>query len=104
MQQVLLKSTLKAGKREAFSEYLAEFAKRRDECNVSLQGEGAVLESFFIDGDNVYIFKRLADYAASKDFQKKSDMPIYDLVRKMIAECLEGETAVLYSVLDIDLL
>lgn len=101
MQNVLLKLKLKPGSLPKLRSYLAELDARREECNESLDGEQALLESFFTDDEYLYVFKKLHDLALSKQFQKSSSFPIYDTVKRMMADCVESRQELL-SVLDFD--
>jgi hypothetical protein len=90
LQHVLMKVRLKPGTFQKFMKYVEEFAERRDECAASLKGEGADIESFFIVGEDVFVYKRVKDLAAARKHQKASDKPIYGVVEKMRAECIES--------------
>ena len=98
MQHVLMKINLKPGSFQKFMKYVEEFASRRDECDASLKGEGADIESFFIVGKEVFVYKRVKDLKAARAYQKTSDNPIYKVMDKMYADCIASiEEA--YSVL-----
>lgn len=89
MQHVLMKITLKPGSLPRFMEYVREFESRRAECDASLVAEGCDIESFFIDGETVYVYKHVKDLAAARAYQKKSDMPIYKTVTGLWEDCIE---------------
>ena len=90
MQNVLMKLRLRPGALPKFREYMAAFNARRSECEDSLKGEGTRHEVFWIDGETVFVYKRVVDLKSTRAFQKSSDMAIYDVMRKMMADCVEG--------------
>ena len=90
MQNVLMKIRLKPGALPKFRDYMAHFAARRPECEDSLKGEGTAHEVFWIDGETVFVYKRVFDLKATRAFQKSSDMPIYDVMREMMSDCVES--------------
>jgi len=89
MQHVLMKIKLKPGSKPRLMEYVKEFDRRRKECDDSLAAEGADLESFFMDGDTLYVFKHVKDLAEARKYQKSSDMPIYKTVTGLWEDCIE---------------
>lgn len=89
MQHVLMKIKLKAGSEARFMEYVREFDRRRKECDASLVAEGCDIESFFVDGETVYVYKHVKDLAAARAYQKTSDMPIYKTVTGLWNDCIE---------------
>lgn len=101
MQHILMKIKLKPGSRDRFMEYVREFESRRAECDASLKAEGADVESFFLDGDVFYVFKRMKDMEEAKKHQKTSGKPIYDVVARFTEDCL-GEREDLKSILAFD--
>ena len=90
MQNVLMKLRLKPGTLPKFREYMAAFDSRRPECEASLLGEGTLHELFWIDGETVFVYKKVRDLKDTRAFQKSSDMPVYDVMRKMMADCVEN--------------
>lgn len=88
MQNVLMKLRLKPGTLPKFREYMAEFDDRRAECEASLKGEGTLHELFWLDGETVYVYKRVHNLKDTRAFQKSSDMPVYDVMRRMLADCV----------------
>ncbi len=90
MQNVLMKVRLKPGKLPKFREYMAEFERRRPECEASLAEEGTAHELFFIEGETVYVYKRIFDLKDTRAKQKASSLPIYDVMRRMMAETFDG--------------
>lgn len=89
MQHVLMKIKLKPGSMPRFMEYVREFEQRRKECDDSLIAEGCDIESFFIDGETVYVYKHVKDLAAARAYQKTSGMPIYKTVTGLWEDCIE---------------
>ncbi len=87
MQHILYRLKIKPGMMDKFKEYVQVFESRRAECDASLVGEGADAEAFFYVGDEVFVSKRVRDYAAMKHYQKTSGAPIYDVV-KQLNECI----------------
>ena len=90
MQHVLMKLRLKPGMRPKFREYMTVFESRRAECEASLTGEGTLHELFWLDGETVYVYKKVHDLKDTRALQKSSDLPIYDVMRRMLADCVEG--------------
>ncbi|TAL36875.1 MAG: hypothetical protein EPN97_06070 [Alphaproteobacteria bacterium] len=90
MQNVLMKLRLKPGALPKFREYMAEFESRRAECEASLAGEGTLHEIFWLDGETVYVYKQVHNLKDTRAFQKSSGMPIYDVMRRMLADCVEN--------------
>jgi hypothetical protein len=89
MQHVLMKIRLKPGALPKFRDYMKEFDSRRAECEASLNGEGTLHELFFLDGETVYVYKKVFDLKETRAFQKSSTLPIYDVMRRMLADCVE---------------
>ena len=90
MQNVLLKIKLKPGMLPKFRDYMAEFERRRPECEASLGEEGTTHELFFMDGETVYVYKRVFDLKETRRKQKASSMPIYKVMYQMTDECIES--------------
>jgi len=103
VQHILYRLKIKPGMMDKFKECCAVFESRRAECDASLIGEGADAEAFFFVGeDEVFVSKRLRDYAAMKHYQKTSGAPIYEQV-KVLNECI-AEQSEYSSFLSFDIL
>lgn len=85
-----MKLRLKPGMLPKFRVYMAEFENRRAECEASLVGEGTLHEIFWLEGETVYVYKKVQDLKETRAFQKSSDMEIYEIMRRMMSECVEG--------------
>jgi hypothetical protein len=103
VQTILYRLKIKPGMMSRFKEYVAEFESRRAECDASMVGEGADAESFFYVDDEVFVSKRVQDIAAMKHYQKTSGDAIYDVVKRMDADCILEQT-VYPAVLSFDIL
>lgn len=90
MQHVLMKIRLKPGSMPKLKEYIAEFTRRRKECDDSLVAEGCDIESFFIDGDVLYVYKHVKDLSAARAYQKTSGMEIYKSVTGLWEDCIDS--------------
>lgn len=102
MQHILMKIQLKPGSVPKLMEYVEEFKSRRAECNESLKAEGADLETFFIEGETLYVYKRVKDMEEAKRYQQTSGQPIYEVVTRFTEDCL-GERVDLQGILSFDL-
>lgn len=101
MQHILYRLKIKPGMMDKFKECVAEFERRRAECESSLVGEGSDGEAFFWVGEEVFVWKRVRDYAAMKHYQKTSGASIYDAV-KPLNDCI-AEQAEYSSFLSFDI-
>lgn len=102
MQHILMKIKLKPGSAPRLMEYVKEFDRRREECNACLREETADVETFFIEDETLYVFKRVKDIEQMRSFAKTSGHPLYGIVAKFTEDCL-GERVDLEDILSFDL-
>ena len=76
MQHVLVKFKLRAGSAPRLKKYLEKIKAQKRSALESMEGEGTQLESFFVEDDHLYVFKRVRDLKTAKEFQKTSKLEI----------------------------
>jgi len=90
MQYILTKFKIKAGKKDTTQEFLSNIhLNHKDNMIQVLDEAGISLDCSFIEGNYLYIFKRLDSLEILEDKISNSTLPIYEDIRKWAEECLE---------------
>lgn len=101
MQTVCVKVRLKPGSLPRVQAWAAELNNRRDEVMATLRDEGVVIESVFLDGEELVYYMKARDVAHAQEVYARSQHAIDEYHRRFKDETF-GERRTLELLIDFE--